>query len=157
MLPPPPPPRPAPPPHRGTRDKAEGTMAARRSPGIKLTLSVYKMNQRSATLSCRSTSESRAGLQDNVPGRPFVKVESQLTTMPLNIKTITVIKKGGCTARVVTQSGTSVHHSGVSSTRLADFLPPWHQIGWDIVVRPGPELWAIMDCSAQGKDLRIPE
>ena len=70
----------------------------------------------------------RAGLHDNVLGRPSAKavapVGCQLVTMTLKINTVTIPQKVGCTAEAVTQIW-DVSASGLSCTRLANFLPPW--------------------------------
>ena len=68
----------------------------------------------------------RAGFHDNVPDRPSAKVSPvgcQLETMALKIKTVT-IPKGGLHGRSCDLIG-DVSASGLSCTRLADFLPPW--------------------------------
>ena len=46
-------------------------------------------------------------------------------------------KVGLHTAEVGTQIW-EVSASGLSGSRLLDFLPPWQYIGWDVVVQPGP-------------------
>ena len=69
---------------------------------------------------------SRAGLHDNVPDRPSAKaapVGCQLATMALKSTTVT-IPKGGLHCRSC-HTVWDVSASGLSRTRLADFLPPW--------------------------------
>ena len=94
---------------------------------------------------------SWAGLHDNVPDRPSAKVAPfgcQLATMALQLKTVTV-QKGGfhSTSRHPIWDVTA---SGLSCTRLADFLPSWQQIGWVIVVQPCP-VWQVTTLPSSGK------
>ena len=71
---------------------------------------------------------TRSGLHDNLPDRPSARVEpsrSQLATIALiEIETVTIPKWWVVHGRSCHQSGTSVSASGLSGTRLADFLPP---------------------------------
>ena len=80
-----------------------------------------------------------AGLHDNVPDRPSAKVAAtgcQLATIALNIETVTT-PKGGLHGRRC-DSFLDVSPSGLSNTKLADLIPPWQSIRWDVVVQPGP-------------------
>ena len=66
---------------------------------------------RQGLLSVAAASETRAGLQDNVPDRPSAKVAPvgcQLSTMALKILKCHYPKRWVGTAEVVTQSGTFV-------------------------------------------------
>ena len=70
------------------------------------------------------------------------RVGCQLATMTLKqIKTVT-IPKGGLHGRGCLSPNLGRQCIWLSCTRLADFLPPWQENGWDVVVQPDPELAA---------------
>ena len=60
----------------------------------------------------------------------------QLATMALAIKTVTIPK--GALHGIGFHPVWNVCASGLSCTRLTDFLPSCQSIGWDVVVHPGP-------------------
>ena len=82
------------------------------SPYLPTVLAVIRLNSQNITRIWISSIRSRAGLHNNVPGWPSTKVTPRLGAnwwlWHLKLK-LSLSQKVGCTAEIVTQSGTSVH------------------------------------------------
>ena len=91
--------------------------------------------------------ESQTGSMGNLirSSAKVAPVGCQPATMAFKLK-LSLSQKVACAAEVVTQHGKSVHlAAGLSCPRLAGFLPPWQEIGWDAVVQPGPGVTTVID------------
>ena len=90
----------------------------------------------------------RARLHDNVPDRPSAKVASvgvPANWRPWHLKLKVPLPPKGVLHGRSCHPVWAVSASGLSRTRLADFLPPWRSVGWDFVVQPGPGVYLRID------------
>ena len=90
----------------------------------------------------------RARLHDNVPDRPSAKVASvgvPANWRPWHLKLKVPLPPKGVLHGRSCHPVWAVSASGLSRTRLADFLPPWRSVGWDFVMQPGPGVYLRID------------